>query len=102
MDSAKLDIAVIDLPARRWSCTFEEVAAINADLGLAQQRADVRVHAIAEWAFDLQAAARLREQLSLSEDQHLRLLSALKRRNEEIWGSYSEANCLALGAASSL
>ena len=88
--------AILALPPRRWSCTIEEVALINADRGWDIQQGDLRSYATIEWLSDLDAAARMRDERGLSEDQHRAIVDALRVRNKEIWGPFSAGDCVVI------
>lgn len=43
----------------------------------------------AEWCMDLARAAKMREELALSPEEHAQLLERFRQRNRETWGAYS-------------
>jgi len=46
----------------------------------------------AEWSMDQHRASKMREALSLNDEEFAELLESFRRRNQEIWGMHSKTD----------
>lgn len=81
-----------DLPRRLSGETPASIAAIirNEKLNI-DGAEEIRHHATGEWLMELQRADILADASGMSTEQKVALVNALRTRNREVRGEYSEA-----------